>query len=48
MPYKFMFGSSISENVARIVNEQIDRAVLELTDNSLEPLVAVYQARKRI
>jgi CHAD domain-containing protein len=43
-----MLESTIPENVTRIVNEQIDRAVAELTDKSLEPLVAIHQARKRI
>jgi CHAD domain-containing protein len=48
MPYKLMPESTIPENVIRIVNEQIDRAVAELTDKSLEPMFAIRQARKRI
>jgi CHAD domain-containing protein len=48
MPYKLMPQTKVPENVIRIVNEQIDRAIAELTDKNLEPLTGVYQTRKRI
>ncbi len=48
MPYKLGSESTVPENIKRIVEEQIDRAISELSDKELDRLVAVHQVRKRI
>jgi CHAD domain-containing protein len=48
MPYKLDSKDTVPENMKRIVEEQIDRAISELTDKELDRLVAIHQARKRI
>ncbi|MEN8130449.1 MAG: CHAD domain-containing protein [Pseudomonadota bacterium] len=48
MPYTFDAKQTVPENLIRTVSEQIDRAIAELCDKSLDPPTAVHQARKRI
>lgn len=48
MPYKIISEGSVPANLKRVVAEQIDRAIAELTDNELDRLAVIHQARKRI
>jgi CHAD domain-containing protein len=48
MAYALDSKQTVPQNLVRIVMEQIERAVSELSDSSLEPQVAIHQARKRI
>lgn len=47
MPYRIKADESVPEGVIRIVCEQIDRAIAELTDEDLDCHEGVHQARKR-
>ncbi len=47
MPYRLKKRESVPEGVRRVVREQIDRAVEELTDAEMDRHEAVHQARKR-
>jgi CHAD domain-containing protein len=48
MPYRFKHRESVQDGLRRIAAEQIDRALAELGDDSLDPAVAVHQVRKRL
>ena len=46
MAYRFRRKQSVRKNVARIATEQIDEAISELADGSMDPHEAVHQVRK--
>jgi CHAD domain-containing protein len=47
MPYRFKKPRSIARQVRRMAREQLDRAIAELRDASLDRHEAVHQVRKR-
>ncbi|MGD2055997.1 MAG: CHAD domain-containing protein [Gammaproteobacteria bacterium] len=47
MSYRFQFNESLADGVPRIVSEQVDRAVAELTGGDTDLPEAVHQVRKR-
>ncbi|MBU1192246.1 MAG: CHAD domain-containing protein [Gammaproteobacteria bacterium] len=47
MAYRLKRKKSIQHNLQRIAQEQIDRAIIEITDPELESHKAVHQVRKR-
>lgn len=47
MPYRFKTGKDATREVRRIVHEQIDRAIHELTSDELPRDEVVHQVRKR-
>ena len=47
MPYRLKDSNAVAEEIERIVTDQIDRAVDEIDDGTLDPHVAVHQVRKR-
>jgi CHAD domain-containing protein len=48
MAYALKVKQSVAQNMVRIVTEQIESAVAELSDKELQPQVAIHKARKRI
>ena len=47
MSYRFATGQDPAQEIKRVVFEQIDRAVQELTDENMDRHKGVHQARKR-
>lgn len=47
MSYRFRLNESLADSVSRIVCEQVDRAVVELTGENMDVPEAVHQVRKR-
>jgi CHAD domain-containing protein len=47
MPYRLLPGEAVAEGLRRIVVEQIDRALAEIDDESLDRHASVHQVRKR-
>ena len=47
MAYEFTQHESVPENISRVVREEIDSAIVELTDDSIDRNEGVHQARKR-
>ena len=47
MSYRFAIGQDPAQEIKRVVREQIDRAVQELTDENMDRHKGVHQARKR-
>lgn len=47
MPYRLKDSSAVSDEIERIVTEQIDRAVEEIDDEDLDSHATVHQVRKR-
>jgi CHAD domain-containing protein len=47
MPYRLKSCESVPEGIKRVVDEQIERAIKELTDRELDRHESVHQARKR-
>jgi CHAD domain-containing protein len=48
MAYALKVKQTVAQNLVRVVTEQIESAISELSDRDLEPQVAIHQARKRI
>ena len=47
MTYQFTNTESVPEGIRRVVREEIDSAIHELTDKEMDPHEGVHQARKR-
>lgn len=47
MPYRFKTGESLQHGVRRVVSGQIDRALAELADTTLDRSDTIHQVRKR-
>lgn len=47
MPYRFQSGNNPSEEIRRIAEEQVDRAIGEIESPSLDRHAVVHQVRKR-
>ena len=47
MAYQFTNTESVPEGIRRVVREEIDAAIHELTDKEMDPHEGVHQARKR-
>lgn len=47
MPYRLKTGEPLQEGIRRVVSEQVERALGELADTSLDRATTIHQVRKR-